>query len=131
MKIETLNPLWYNGFTPKTYTSRNFEKGIQDLMDNIIPICCPKCNSHSLYKYGKDKFGNQKYQCRICKHQFAPDFVSSGSRGAKPLPPKQRKYPSCPVCGKSAFLHHNYNDHSNYLCSDKNAIIHFFKLKPL
>lgn len=73
-------------------------------MDKIIPNCCPRCNSHSLYKYGKDKFGNQKYQCRICKHQFAPDFVPSGSRGAKPLPPQQRKYPSCPVCGKSAFL---------------------------
>ncbi|PWM69619.1 MAG: IS6 family transposase, partial [Clostridiales bacterium] len=42
-------------------------------MDKIIPHCCPRCNSHSLYKYGKDKFGNQKYQCRICKHQFAPD----------------------------------------------------------
>ena len=41
------------------------EKGDQDLMDNIIPICCPKCNSHSLYKYGKNTFGNQKYQCRI------------------------------------------------------------------
>ena len=53
-------------------------------MYNIIPICCQKCNSHSLYKYGKDKFGNQKYQCRKCKHQFRPDFISSGSRGAKP-----------------------------------------------
>lgn len=130
MKIETLNPLWYNGFTPKTYTSRNFEKGIQDLMDNIIPICCPKCNSHSLYKYGKNKFGNQKYQCRKCKHQFAPDFVPSGSRGAKPLPPEQRKYPSCPVCGKSAFLHHDYDDYSNYRCSDKKCNHSFFQAKP-
>ena len=72
-------------------------------MDKIIPHCCPRCNSKKLYKYGKDKFGNQKYQCRICKHQFAPDFISSGSKGAKPLPPEQRKYPSCPICGKAAF----------------------------
>lgn len=79
MKIETLNSLWYNGFTTNPNTSRNFEKGDQDLMDKIIPTCCPLCNSHSLYKYGKDKSGNQKYQCRICKHQFAPNFVSNSS----------------------------------------------------
>mgnify|MGYP004538637469 FL=1 len=99
-------------------------------MVNIISHSCPRCNSYSLYKYGKDKFGNQKYQCRKCKHQFAPDFVSSGSRGAKPLPPEQRKYPSCPVCGKSAFLHHDYDDYSNYRCSDKKCNHSFFQAKP-
>ena len=81
-------------------------------MDKIIPHCCPRCNSKKLYKYGKDKFGNQKYQCRVCKHQFAPGSISSGSNGAKPLPPEQRKYPSCPICGKAAFLHHDYDDYS-------------------
>ena len=99
-------------------------------MVKIISHSCPRCNSHSLYKYGKDKFGNQKYQCRICKHQFAPDFVSSGSKGAKPLPPEKRKYPSCPVCGKSAFLHHDYDDYSNYRCSDKKCNHSFFQAKP-
>ena len=99
-------------------------------MENIISHNCPRCNSHSLYKYGKDKFGNQKYQCRKCKHQFAPDFISSGSKGAKPLPPEQRKYPSCPVCGKSAFLHHDYDDYSNYRCSDKKCNHSFFQAKP-
>lgn len=98
-------------------------------MVNIISHSCPRCNSHSLYKYGKDKFGNQKYQCRKCKHQFAPDFVSCGSKGAKPLPPEQRKYPSCPVCGKSAFLHHDYDDYSNYRCSDKKCNHSFFQAK--
>ena len=99
-------------------------------MVNIISHSCPRCNSHSLYKYGKDKFGNQKYQCRKCKHQFVPNFVSSGSRGAKPLPPKQRKYPSCPICDKSAFLHHDYDDYSNYRCSDKKCNHSFFQAKP-
>ena len=46
-------------------------------MDKIIPHSCPRCNSKKLYKYGKDKFGNQKYQCRICKHQFAPGSVQN------------------------------------------------------
>ena len=99
-------------------------------MDKIIPHCCPRCNSHSLYKYGKDKFGDQKYQCRICKHQFAPDFISSGSKGAKPLPPEQRKYPSCPICGKAAFLHHDFDDYSNYRCCDKKCNHSFFRAKP-
>ena len=96
-------------------------------MDRIIPNHCSKCNSHKLYKYGKDKFDNQKYQCHICKHQFAPDFVPSGSKGAKPLPPEQKKYPSCPVCGKSAFIHHDY---SNHRCCDKKFNHSFFHAKP-
>ena len=79
-------------------------------MVNIISHCCPRCYSHSLYKYGKDKFGNQKYQCRICLHQFAPDA---------PKKVNPRKYPSCPICGKCSFLHHDYDDYSNYRYSDK------------
>ena len=90
-------------------------------MDKIIPNCCPRCNSKKLYKYGKDRFGNQKYQCPICKHQFAPDTPK------KECP---RKYPSCPVCGKSAFLHHDYDDYSNYRCSDKKCNHSFFQAKP-
>ena len=83
-----------------------------------------------IYKYGKDKFGNKKYQCPTCKHQFAPDFVSSGSKWAKPLPTDKRKYPSCPVCGKSAFLHHDFDDYSNYRCYDKKYNHSFFQAKP-
>ena len=90
-------------------------------MNNIIPICCPKCNSHSLYKYGKDKFGNQKYQCRNCKHQFVPARIKSNTR---------RKYPSCPVCQKASFLHHDYDNYSNYRCSDKKCNHSFFRVKP-
>ena len=86
-------------------------------MDKIIPNCCPRCNSKKLYKYGKDRFGNQKFQCPICKHQFAPD---------SPKKVNPRKYPSCPVCGKSAFLHHDYDDYSNYRCSDKKCNHSFF-----
>lgn len=100
-------------------------------MVNIISHSCPRCNSYSLYKYGKDKFGNQKYQCRKCKHQFAPDFVSSGSRGAKPLPPEQRKYPSCPVCGKSAFFITITTIILIIVARIKNAIIRSFKLNLL
>jgi len=45
------------------------------LMQKIITVKCPKCNNnHNFHKFGKDKFGNQKYRCLVCKHQFAPDF---------------------------------------------------------
>ena len=121
MKVETLNSLWYNGFTPKTYTSLKIRERRQDLMNKIIPNCCPRCNSKKLYKYGKDKLGNQKYQCPICKHQFAPDAHKKE---------RSRKYPSCPKCGKSAFLHHDYDDYSNYRCSDKKCNHSFFQVKP-
>ena len=90
-------------------------------MDNIIPIHCAKCNSHSLYKYDKDKFGNQKYQCHDCKHQFAPTYLKID---------KPRKYSSCPVCGNTIFLHYNYKDYSNYRCSDKKCNHSFFQAKP-
>ncbi|WP_450100405.1 IS1/IS1595 family N-terminal zinc-binding domain-containing protein [Ructibacterium gallinarum] len=36
----------------------------------MIPHSCPRCNSHSHYKFGKNNFGNQKYQCQICNHQL-------------------------------------------------------------
>ncbi len=39
-------------------------------MQKIISLSCSQCNnSHSFYKYGKDKFGNQKFLCRSCKYQ--------------------------------------------------------------
>ncbi len=61
-------------------------------------IICPRCFSNELYRFGKDKNGYQKYQCKICKRQFVPD--------AKPR--KLKGYPRCPKCGKGTFIHHNY-----------------------
>lgn len=44
------------------------------LMTKSYHIRCPKCNNnHSFYRYGKDSDGYQKYLCRNCHHQFAPD----------------------------------------------------------
>ena len=90
-------------------------------MNTIISHCCPKCNSKKLYKFGKDKSGYQKYQCRDCKHQFAPDA---------PKKAVQRKYPSCPVCGKASFLHHDHDYYFNFRCGDKSCNHSFFQPKP-
>ena len=82
-------------------------------MQNNVSVRCPKCNnSHSFYRYGKDKDGFQKYLCRICNHQFTPD---------KPKSVLVPKYPACPRCGKATFLHHDFDYYSNFRCGDKNC----------
>ena len=40
---------------------------------NKTKVKCPRCHSAQLYKFGLDKQANQKYQCKKCKQQFAPD----------------------------------------------------------
>jgi len=38
-------------------------------------VSCPRCSSNDLYKFGHDQFGHQKYQCKKCKRQFAPETL--------------------------------------------------------
>ncbi|MBD5640773.1 IS6 family transposase [Clostridium botulinum] len=77
---------------------------------NKTSIKCPRCHSDKLYKFGLDKQANQKYQCKKCKRQFAPDSVT--------VKPKS-KYPRCPKCGKATYLHHEYKHYNRYKCGDK------------
>lgn len=87
-------------------------------------IQCPKCNNdHSFYRYGKDSDGYQKYLCRNCHHQFAPDRPRSEGENCR------RKHPPCPVCGKASFLHHDYEHYFNYRCTDKKCNHSFFVWK--
>jgi len=93
-------------------------------MQKIITLKCPKCNNkHSFYRYGKDPDGYQKYQCRNCKHQFAPERPRAEGANCR------RKYPPCPVCGKASFLHHDFEHYSNYRCGDKKCYHSFFAFK--
>ena len=97
-------------------------------MQKVYHFSCPKCNNnHLFYRYGKDSDGYQKYQCRNCWHQFAPDRPSVAREGAGQT--GRRKYSSCPVCGKASFLHHDYDNYSNYRCSDKRCNHSFFEWK--
>jgi len=92
-------------------------------MSTNLPHFCPKCNySLKFYKFGKDKFGNQKYLCCSCKHQFALNHLSPKEKG---------KYPRCPLCNKASFLHHDYPTHSNFRCGDKKCYHSFFVPKPV
>lgn len=94
-------------------------------MMKIIQASCPKCNNNqNFYRFGKDPDGYQKYLCRVCSHQFAPDRPRAGEGQIE-----HRKYPSCPKCGKSSFLHHDYLHYCNYRCSDKKCNHSFFVVK--
>ena len=96
-------------------------------MTKIIHISCPKCNNNqNLYRYGKDPDGYQKYLRRCCHHQFAPDRPSVAKEGAGQT---GRRYPACPRCGKSSFLHHDYEHYANFRCSDKRCNHSFFVVK--
>ena len=77
---------------------------------NKTNIKCPRCHSHELYKFGLDKQANQKYQCKKCKRQFAPDSVSVE---------RKSPYPRCPKCGCATYLHHQYKHYNRYKCGSK------------
>lgn len=84
---------------------------------------CPRCYSTNLYKYGKDPYGNQKYQCIDCKRQWAPDTHVLLNL------PKEPKYERCPMCNKASFLHHDFEYYSNLRCCDKKCNHSFFRVK--
>ena len=97
-------------------------------MSTNLPHNCPKCNySVKFYKYGKDNFGNQKYQCLRCKHQFLLNSFSPKNSERKRN--KKCKYPPCPKCGRASFLHHDYPTHFNYRCGEKKCYHSFFEPK--
>ncbi|WP_346929691.1 DDE-type integrase/transposase/recombinase [Clostridium sp.] len=77
---------------------------------NKTNVKCPRCHSDQLYKFGMDKQANQKYQCKKCKRQFAPDSVST-----KP----KLNYPRCPKCDRATYLHHEYKHYNRYKCGNK------------
>ena len=64
-------------------------------------IKCPDCFCTDFWKYGKDRYGNQKYMCKSCFKQYTLE-VSTKTRESK------SGYPKCPVCGNGMYLHHKY-----------------------
>ena len=99
-------------------------------MTKLYQFRCPKCNNNqNFHRYGKDISGFQKYHCLVCRHQFAPENPL-GPQGRPHLQPNQRRYPSCPICGKASFLHHDFEHYSNYRCGDKRCYHSFFAVKP-
>lgn len=73
-------------------------------------ITCPRCFSKSMYRYGKDKFANQKYLCRNCRHQFTLQPKHLDSSNPNPL---------CPICQRKTFLWHTYDTYLHFKCNSK------------
>ncbi|MGM9978163.1 MAG: IS1 family transposase [Clostridium sp.] len=57
-------------------------------------ITCLRCFSTDIYKFVKNNFGIQKYQCKHCKQQFILEKPISKSKG----------YPKCPICQKATYI---------------------------
>ena len=93
-------------------------------MAKLYQVCCPKCNNKTdFYRYGKDAHGHQKYQCKKCWHQWAPETPER-------VYTRTMNYPACPVCGKATFLHHDREHYTHYTCSDKKCRHSVFVPKP-
>ena len=95
-------------------------------MARLYQLCCPKCNNKTNFRrYGKDKHGHQKYQCRKCWHQWAPD-APKGQMGR----PRTKEHPQCPVCGKAMYVHHDREHYIHYSCTGKKCRHSVFVPKP-
>lgn len=90
------------------------------IISNKIPfnISCPRCFSKKLHFFGKDSSGYQKFRCKECLRQWAPDNPSV-------LEVSPKNYPKCPRCNKGSYLHHDYEFYSNFTCNDKRCNHHF------
>ena len=125
MKVENPSAFLVQWFHHKTLY---LPKRRRVLMMKVYQFRCPKCNNNqNFYRYGKDPDGYQKYLCRDCHHQFAPDRPRAGE--GETGRPRERPYLSCPVCGKASFLHHDHEHYSNYRCCDKRCNHSFFVFK--
>ena len=94
-------------------------------------IFCPNCFSKNLYRYGKDPIHNvQKYQCKNCKKQFT-ELSLFKLNNIKSYNSSKSKYPNCPVCGKSSYLHHDYKHYSIFTCNNKKCKHSFKVIKSL
>lgn len=88
-------------------------------------ICCPRCGSHWLHKYGKDqKTKLQKYRCIFCKKQFIPE---------KSKTQKTPKHGLCLLCNKPLEIRKTNKNSIQLRCSSrpncKFTISFNFKLK--
>lgn len=77
-------------------------------------ISCPDCFNNDLQKFGFDPKTNlQKYRCKSCGRQFTLASLMPKSKKTK------SKYPNCPICGASSYLHHDYLYYSTFTCNNK------------
>lgn len=58
-------------------------------MAKLYQVCCPKCNNKTdFYRYGRNEHGHQKYRCKCCGFQWAPEASREIGR------PRMKEYPA-------------------------------------
>lgn len=73
-------------------------------------VKCPRCNSKSIYKFGKDpKTSKQKYHCVFCHRQF-----KLGDGIGKTV--NYGTYPRCPYCNRAMSLYKKRRYYARYRC---------------
>jgi transposase-like protein/rubredoxin len=75
---------------------------------------CPVCGAPAayLYSFGKDPEGYQKLQCKVCKHQWAPE---------KPAPKKNHPTYRCPFCGYALSKDKRRKNFAVFKCRNDNC----------
>ena len=95
-------------------------------MAKVYQIHCPECNNiHSFIVTAKINQVPKNISAGNAAINLPPDALTG-----KPGKPRQRLYPSCPVCGKATFLRHDKEHYSNYRCCDKKCNHFLFVPKP-
>lgn len=69
---------------------------------------CPECGSSALYRFGRTRWGKQRFQCLICGRQF--------SEGAGRTEPRDR--PKCTRCGATMHLYMRKGKTTRFRCSN-------------
>ena len=82
-------------------------------------IRCPECNSGALYKFGRTKWGKQRFQCLMCDRQF--------TLGAQRAEIKDR--PACPQCGAIMHSYMKEGEVTRFRCSSYPACKTYLKFK--
>jgi len=83
-------------------------------------VCCPRCRSDAIYRYGKTANGKRRYLCQVCRRQFSlkrPDRLRVQER------------PACPVCGKPMHIYMRHGGTIRFRCSDYPSCRTFLKME--
>lgn len=57
----------------------------------INGVCCPRCGSDALYRYGRTGRGDARCLCKVCGRQFSLRPAGRLAASARP---------ACPACGR-------------------------------
>lgn len=83
-------------------------------------IKCPYCQVDTVYRYGKNRNGKQRFYCLSCSRQFV--------HGARRILLEDR--PDCPDCGKKMYLYRRGTNGWHFRCSGYPECRTYLKRQP-